>query len=108
MIKDVIDKKEVEQNISVLRPEFQNIVWDYNITPEDFLNMLFCDDPYRKTWATARLLMYATWKTTVRLLGVKEILDRWKDVQKQVKRTKYTEQLYINIDWLEKYVASHR
>ncbi len=101
--EELID--EVEK-FKLLEREFSSIIWGYSpVSAEQYLEMLASHDQFTRSRAAGELLLHGSWKLCLTLLGgVEGIVAVWPIVKGRYARNRFTERMYRDIEWVQKYV----
>lgn len=69
------------------KEEFKKLMWDYTLTPEEFLSILSGDKVYgwfTQEWAIARVLENLDYYRALDLVGFQTLSNKWGDVKKNI------------------------
>lgn len=78
-------------------------LWDYNLDETQFAELLSgraTVGRLDRDWATARLLEYAPYRDIIRLLGYRELVERWSSVRKRVRSPGRRRGFDFLVEWL--------
>ncbi|MEZ4870205.1 MAG: hypothetical protein R3C14_53240 [Caldilineaceae bacterium] len=81
-------------------------VWDYNITQEQFDEMLagrFEDGHLNRDWAAIRVIEWAKYEDMVRILGFPTLVKNWSRWRMRIRSEEQRRSLDFLVDWLPKH-----
>ncbi|NJN82167.1 MAG: hypothetical protein HC802_07740 [Caldilineaceae bacterium] len=81
-------------------------VWDYNITQEQFDEMLagrFEDGHLNRDWAAIRVIEWAKYEDMIRILGFPNLVHNWPRWRMRIRSEEQRRSLDFLVDWLPKY-----
>lgn len=81
-------------------------VWDYNITQEQFDEMLagrFEDGHLDRGWAAIRVIEWAKYEDMIRILGFPALVEHWPRWRTRIRSEEQRRSLDFLVDWLPKH-----
>lgn len=94
------------QDVPTTRPERSPYVWDYNITAEQFRQMLdgtFELGRLNRDWAVVRLIEYAPYDELIRQIGYRGLVEGWPRWRPRVRAHDQRRALDFVVNWVLTY-----
>lgn len=97
---------ETKEILEALRREYCRINWGYSKeTPDEFIVIIQDKKNPRRPFLAGELMLHGSYKLQLLLLGgVNGVIEAWGEVKQQYARNKFTDHMFRNMEWLERYV----